>query len=156
MSINIDYLVWFHKTYRSDLILASAIASSIKNVHLDIYLGAEKRVNRPQASDAEARIVEVKKGVRKVKKWLAGAEVRSLVVGWREPANTFAWEVKKEVLDGLRGLRAERVEVGEVNWGLQWNKGRRYRFEVGYLKELERGWQGGGSSESLELGSGKS
>ena len=102
----------------------------------------------------------MKKGVKKLRKWLAGADVQSLRVSWQEPPQTFTWEQKREVLNGLRGLRAERVEKGEINWGLNWNKGRRYRFEVDYLKELERDKQGvdggGGSSESLVLsGSGR-
>ena len=95
----------------------------------------------------------MKKGVKKLRKWLAGAEISTLRVSWQEPPQTFAWEQKREVLDGLRGLRAERVVKGEINWGLNWNKGRRYRFEVEYLRELERDRQveGGESSESLVL-----
>lgn len=62
-------------------------------------------------------------------------------VSWQEPPQTFSWETKKDTLDGLRGLRAKVVEAGEINWGLNWNKGRRYRFEVDYLKMLERGRQ---------------
>ncbi len=80
----------------------------------------------------------MKKGVKKLRKWLAGAEIASLRVSWQEPPQTFTWEQKRELLDGMRDLRAERVEKGEINWGLKWNKGRRYRFEVDYLRELER------------------
>ena len=100
--------------------------------------------------------MEVKKGVKKLGKWLQGADVKSLRVSWQEPPQTFTWEVKRGVLDGLRGLRAERVDVGTINWGLAWNKGRRYRFEGEYLKELERERQleGCGSCESLGLGNG--
>jgi hypothetical protein len=155
--IKIDYNVWIHKTRRSDLILSSPLTSSIKHIHLSIHLGSEKRLNKPKEEDADARIMEVKKGVKKLRKWLAGADVQTLVVNWQEPPQTFSWEQKREVLDGLRGLRAERVEKGEINWGLNWNKGRKYRFEVEYLRELERGRQvygGDGSSESLVLGSG--
>lgn len=154
--ITIDYNVWVHKMRRSDLILSSALTSSIRHIHLSIHLGSEKRVNKPSVSDSEARITEVKKGVKKLRKWLAGADVQSLKVSWQEPPQTFSWEQKREVLDGLRGLRAESVEKGEINWGLDWNKGRKYRFEVEYLKELERGKQvdGGLSSESLVLGTG--
>lgn len=96
--------------------------------------------------------------MKKLRKWLSGAEIASLRVSWQEPPQTFTWEQKRSVLDGLRGLGAEKVEKGEINWGLNWNKGRRYRFEVEYLKELERDRQvegGGGSSESLVLGNGK-
>ena len=156
MHIKIDYNVWEHKTRRSDLVLSSALTSCIRHVHLSIHTGSEKRVNRPKEEDAEARITEVKKGVKKLLKWLAGADVQTLVVSWQEPPQTFSWEQKREVLDGLRGLRAERVEKGEINWGLDWNRGRKYRFEVEYLRELESGRQAGGSgesSESLVLGS---
>jgi hypothetical protein len=153
--IKIDYNVWVHKTRRSDLILSSALTSSIRHLHLAIHLGSEKRLNKPKEEDADARIKEVKKGVKKLRKWLAGADVQTLMVSWQEPPQTFTWEQKREVLDGLRGLRAEKVEKGEINWGLNWNKGRRYRFEVDYLRELERDKQGidggGGSSESLAL-----
>jgi hypothetical protein len=157
VSIKIDYNVWVHKTQRSPLILSSHLTSSIKHIDLSICLGSEKRVNKPKEEDAEARITEVKKGVKKLRKWLAGAEISSLRVSWQEPPQTFAWEQKREVLDGLRGLRAERVVKGEINWGLNWNKGRRYRFEVEYLRELERDRQveGGESSESLVLVMGK-
>ena len=108
-------------------------------------------MNRPKDEDAEARIVEVKKGVKKLGKWLSGAAIGTLRVSWQEPRQTFAWEVKRAVLDGLRGLRAEKVVEGTINWGLEWNKGRKYRFEGVYLGELERDRQveGAGSSESL-------
>jgi hypothetical protein len=136
--IKIDFNVWEHKTRRSDLILSSLVTSCIKHIHLSIHLGSEKRLNRPKEEDADARIIEVKKGVKKLRKWLAGAEIASLRVSWQEPPQTFTWEQKRELLDGMRDLRAERVEKGEINWGLKWNKGRRYRFEVDYLRELER------------------
>jgi hypothetical protein len=74
-----------------------------------------------------------------VGKWLSGADVQSLRISWQEPPQTYTWEQKRDVLDGLRVLRAVKVDAGEINWGLNWNKGRRYRFEVEYLKELERG-----------------
>lgn len=85
-----------------------------------------------------ARLQEVKKGIKKVGKWLSGADVQSMEISWQEPPQTFTWEQKKEVLDGLRVMRAVSVVPGEINWGLNWNKGRRFRFEVEYLKELER------------------
>jgi len=85
-----------------------------------------------------ARLQEVKKGIKKVGKWLSGADIQSMGISWQEPPQTFTWEQKKEVLDGLRVLRAKSVVRGEINWGLNWNKGRRFRFEVEYLKELER------------------
>lgn len=73
-----------------------------------------------------------------MRKWLGGADIQSLRISWQEPPQTYTWEQKREVLDGLREMRALKVDVGEINWGLDWNKGRRYRFEIEYLKELER------------------
>lgn len=86
-------------------------------------------------------MTEVKKGIKKCGKWLAGADVQSLRVSWQEPPQTYTWEQKKEILDGVKILRPVKVEVGEINWGLNWNKGRKYRFETEYLKSLERGRQ---------------
>ncbi len=103
---------------------------------------------RIDGKEAAARVAEVKKGIKKLGKWLSvsGAEVEKLRVNWQEPSETFRWEVKREILDGLKGLGARRVVVGTVNWGLgeKWNRGRKlFRFEVGYLRELERGCGGG-------------
>lgn len=84
------------------------------------------------------RMSEVKKGIKKLRKWLAAADIQSMILSWQEPPQTYTWEQKKEVLDGLKGMRAVSVEAGEINWGLNWNKGRRFRFEVEYFKELER------------------
>jgi hypothetical protein len=139
--ITIDYNLWIHKTQRSDLILSSALTSSIKHLHLSIHLGSEKRATKPGEVEADARITEVKKGIKKVGKWLSGADVQSLRISWQEPPHTYTWAQKRVVLDGMRALRAVKVDAGEINWGLNWNKGRRYRFEIEYLKELERGKQ---------------
>ncbi|KAF4632785.1 hypothetical protein G7Y89_g5325 [Cudoniella acicularis] len=139
--IKIDYNVWAHKTCRSDLVLTSAVTSCIKHIHLSVHLGSEKRNSRPVGLEAYARLKEVEKGIKKVGKWLAGADLQSMQIGWQEPPQTYTWEQKKEVLDGLRTLCAVQVEAGEINWGLEWNRGRRYRFEVEYLKELERDQQ---------------
>ncbi|KAM3069931.1 hypothetical protein ACMFMF_008285 [Clarireedia jacksonii] len=121
VSLTIDYDIWMHKTKRSDLVLS------------------EKRKQKPQDFEAEARLVEVRKGIKKMRKWLAGADIHFLRINWQEPPQTYAWEQKKMLLDGLRPLRPIRMEVGEINWGLEWNKGRKFRFENEYLKELERG-----------------
>lgn len=83
--------------------------------------------------------LQCKKGIKKVSKWLSGADIQRMEISWQEPPQTFTWEQKKEVLDGLRAMRAVVVLPGEINWGLDWNKGRRFRFEVEYLKELARG-----------------
>lgn len=118
--------------------LSPSLTASIHNLHISIHLGSEKRNSRPNEVEAEVRMSEVKKGIKKLRKWLAGADVQSLVLSWQEPPQTYSWERKREVLDGLRGIRAVRVQAGEINWGLDWNKGRRFRFEVEYLRELER------------------
>ena len=137
----IDYNVWAHKTRRSDLVLSADVPAAIRHLHVSIHLGSEKRTSRPGDVEADARMAEVRKGVRKLAKWLAAADVQSLRIGWQEPPQTYTWEQKRDVLDGLKALRTVRVEVGEINWGLNWNKGRRFRFEVEYFKELERGRQ---------------
>jgi hypothetical protein len=105
---------------------------------LSIHLGSEKRNNKPDEVEAAVRLSEVKKGIKKIAKWLASANIQSLLLSWQEPPQTYTWDQKKEVLDGLRGLRAVKVEAGKINWGLNWNKGRKFRFEVEYFKELER------------------
>jgi hypothetical protein len=139
--VTVDYNLWIHKTRRGDLVLSSALTSSMKHIHITINLGSEKRTTKPHTIESEARIAQVNKGIKKVRKWLAGADLQCLTISWQEPAQTYTWEQKKDVLDGLRGLSAVRVEAGQINWGLTWNKGRKYRFEVEYLKELERAWQ---------------
>ncbi|KAH8661357.1 hypothetical protein BGZ60DRAFT_412939 [Tricladium varicosporioides] len=141
VSIKIDFNVWEHKTYRSDLVLSPTLTSCIKHVDLSIHLGSEKRNNKPLGPEAYARFMEVKKGVKKTGKWLAGADIRTLQIGWQEPPQTYTWDQKRDILDGLKTLRAVKVWAGEINWGLEWNRGKRYKFEVDYLKELERGWQ---------------
>ena len=149
----IDYNLWAHKTRRSDLVLSPDLTAAIRQLHVSIHLGSEKRNSRPGEIEADARITEVKKGVRKLGKWLAGADVQSMKIGWQEPPQTYTWEQKREVLDGLKGLRTLRVEVGEINWGLNWNKGRRFRFEVEYFKELERGQQEEVAAAAAEVAS---
>jgi hypothetical protein len=139
--VTINYNLWTHKTMRSDLILSSALTSSIKHVHLSLHMGSEKRATKPGEVEADARIAEIKKGIKKVGKWLSGADLQSLKISWQEPAQTYIWEQKREVLDGMKVLRAVKVDAGEINWGLNWNKGKRYRFEIDYLKELERARQ---------------
>jgi hypothetical protein len=139
--VTVDYNVWAHKTRRSALVLSAALPAAIRHLHVDIHLGSEKRTTRPGDVEAAARISEVKRGLRKLAKWLAAADIQSLRISWREPPQTYTWEQKRAVLDGLKGLRTRTVLVGEINWGLDWNKGRRFRFEVDYFKELERGRQ---------------
>jgi hypothetical protein len=148
--VTINYKLWTHKTMRSDLILSSALTSSIKHLRLSIHLGSEKRATKPGEVEADARITEIKKGIRKVGKWLSGADLQSLRISWQEPPQTYSWEQKKDVLDGMKVLRAVKVDAGEINWGLNWNKGKRYRFEIDYLKELERARQDDGRGKSDE------
>lgn len=52
------------------------------------------------------------------------------------PPSTFTWAQKREVLDLLKELKSERVEVEMINWGLKYPGGR-YAFREEYLKELE-------------------
>ncbi|PVH71845.1 hypothetical protein DL98DRAFT_520839 [Cadophora sp. DSE1049] len=139
--VTVDYNLWAHKTQRGEVVLSSAITSAIRHVHLSIHLGSEKRNNKPGEVEAAARILEAKKGIKKVRNWLSGANVHTLKISWQEPPQTYTWEQKRDILDGVRPLRARIVDVGEINWGLSWNKGKKYRFEVAYLKELERGHQ---------------
>ncbi|KAI9643455.1 hypothetical protein NHQ30_008074 [Ciborinia camelliae] len=138
ISLTVNYNLWAHKTQRSDLVLSSSLTSSIRNLSISIQLGSEKRKQKPEDFEAEARLIEVTKGIKKLRKWLAGADIQILRIGWQEPPQTYTWEQKKEILDGLRPLRAVRVEAGDINWGLDWNKGKKFRFDVDYLKELER------------------
>jgi hypothetical protein len=149
--VTVDYNIWDHKTRRSDLVLSSALTSAMKQLHLSIHLGSEKRNNKPGDVEADARITEVKKGIKKLRTWLAGADIHSLKISWQEPPQTYTWEQKREVLDGLRAMRAVKVVAGEINWGLNWNKGRKFRFEVEYFKELERGRKSGAITAEREM-----
>ena len=65
----------------------------------------------------------------------------TMKINWQEPPETYTWEQKKDILDGIRALRPVSVVAGEINWGLEWNKGKKYRFEMTYFKELERAQQ---------------
>lgn len=127
--------------------MSSALVSALKHLHIHLNLGSEKGAgNRKSIDEIEkkARTEEVKKGIKKMAKWLRvnGARIESLKVSWQEPRNCFVWETKREVLELLRGIEAERISVGVINWGLgDWNKGKRFRFEEGFLEELERGWE---------------
>ena len=76
-------------------------------------------MKKPNDVEAEVRMSEVKKGIKKLRKWLAGADVQSLVLSWQEPPQTYVWEQKREVLDGLKGLRALKVSAGEINLGVE-------------------------------------
>lgn len=145
--ISIDYDVWTHKLTRSPLILSPSIMASMRNFHIYILLGSEKRNALPSPSDAGARLAVVKKGARKLCKWLSappGGEVRRLVIHWHEPPKSFTWEMKRDILDEFRALRAESVELGVVNWGLvgAGYGGRKWKLRDEYLRTLERSWSG--------------
>lgn len=159
----IDYNLWLHKTARSDLVLSPLIPSSLRHIHITLSLGNEKKPltsHRLQSSssnptnnsspsspapqeEAATRLLEIKKGVKKLLKWLGGADVKTLRVSWQEPPQTYSWAQKREVLEGLRAMRAESVVEGEINWGLEgkgkWNRGRKYRWEEGWVGCLARG-----------------
>lgn len=140
VSITIDYNVWHHRLNRSALALPVSIRKSLHYLHVTIFLGSEKKNNLPGKEAAAARVEVVKKGARKVGKWLdrsvVGTRIRGLRVSWFEPPSTFTWAQKREILDLLKVLRSEKVEIAEINWGLTYPGGK-YAFKEQYLKELE-------------------
>ncbi|KAF7874389.1 uncharacterized protein EAF02_008366 [Botrytis sinoallii] len=81
ISVTVDYNLWTHKTQRSDLVLSSFLTSSIRNLSLSVQLGSEKRKQKPDDFEAEARLIEVTKGIKKLRKWLAGADIQILRIG---------------------------------------------------------------------------
>ena len=113
------------------------VTAAMCHFHISIHLGNEKKTNRPEKEDSEARLAVVRKGVRKLGKWLGGTEVKSLRISWHEPPKTYTWEQKKEVLDEFRIMRAEMVHLGMVNWGLCY-PGKKYQFRADYLRDLQR------------------
>ncbi|OIW26378.1 hypothetical protein CONLIGDRAFT_683365 [Coniochaeta ligniaria NRRL 30616] len=157
----IDFDVWTHRRDRSALTVTPVLRCAVRHLHAHVFLGAEKRLaRRPGRKESEARLEVVRKGVRKLGKWLVGPPpdntkregeseevggLRTLTVSWQEPPQTYTWEQKKSVLDEFRALRAWRVEAGEINWGLKY-PGRKFRFVEEYLAELgqARGEDGGG------------
>jgi hypothetical protein len=134
----IDYNIWSHKVQRSEFLMSASLTAAIRNFHITIHLGNEKRTKKPEKEDSEARLAIVRKGVRKVCKWLgrSGTDVKSLTISWREPPLTYTWEHKKALLDEVKMLRAKTVELGEVNWGLKY-PGRKYQFQPEYMRRLE-------------------
>jgi hypothetical protein len=135
--ITIDYNVWSHKVQRSDFLMSGQVTAAMRHFHINIHLGNEKKTNRPEKEDGEARLAVVRKGARKLGKWLGGTEVKSLRISWHEPPKTYTWEQKKEVLDEFRTMRAELVHLGVVNWGLCY-PGKKYQFRPEYLASLQR------------------
>ncbi|KAF5876530.1 uncharacterized protein Bfra_002935 [Botrytis fragariae] len=95
ISVTVNYNLWAHKTQRSDLVLSSFLTSSIRNLSLSIQLGSEKRKQKPDDFEAEARLIEVTKGIKKLRKWLAGADIQVLRIGWQEPRRPTHWNRKK-------------------------------------------------------------
>ncbi|KAB5526288.1 hypothetical protein GE09DRAFT_467315 [Coniochaeta sp. 2T2.1] len=151
--VRIDFDVWSHRRERSDLIVSSTVRDAVRYLHVHVFLGNEKRNARLGRKDSEARLEVVRKGVRKLGKWLLGPGVggkeekggrglQCLRISWQEPPQTYTWEQKKSVLDDFRTLRPIRVEAGEINWGLKY-PGRKFRFVEEYLGEL--GQERGGS-----------
>jgi len=119
--------------------MSGQVTAAMRHFHIHIHLGNEKKASRPEKEDSDARLAVVRKGTRKVAKWLGGTEVKSLRISWREPPLTYTWEQKKEVLDELRVLQPETVEVGIINWGLKKSyPGKKYQFREEYLKVLQR------------------
>lgn len=108
---------------------------------MNVFLGKEKKNNKPLRDDSDARLAVICKGVRKLGKWLAVADIKSLEICWHEPPQTFTWEHKMQILDEFRAMKAEKVKTGCINWGLKY-PGKQYRFDQRYLKTLERGYVG--------------
>ena len=117
--------------------MSGQVTAAMRHFCINIHLGNEKKTNRPEKEDSEARLAVVRKGARKLGKWLGGTEVKSLRISWHEPPKTYTWEQKKEVLDEFRIMRAELVHLGEVNWGLCY-PGKKYQFRPEYLASLQR------------------
>lgn len=141
--VHVDYNVWSHRVNRSTLDVRPAVRDAVRSLHVHIFLGNEKRLARPGKKESDARLEVVRKGVRKLGKWLcgqpgrgeAGRGLQSLRISWQEPPQTYTWEQKKDVLDEFRALRPRKVEVGEINWGLKY-PGKKFRFMKEYLHEL--------------------
>jgi hypothetical protein len=135
--VTVDWDIWAHKRSRSPLSVSSHLRSSIRQVHVHVFLGAEKRNTRPEKPDADARLEVVRKGVRKLGKWLSVANQQILRISWQEPPQTYTWDQKRFVLDEFRAMSAIVVEPGEINWGLRY-PGRRFRLDEDYIKTLAR------------------
>jgi hypothetical protein len=142
--LTIDYNLWNHKIQRSEFLMSAKALASMRHLHISIHLGNEKKANRPERVASDARLAVVKKGSRKLGKWLAGSgldsgqDIKTLKISWFEPPFTFSWEQKREILDEFRVIRPEVCEMADLNWGLVY-PGKKYQFHVEYLKELERG-----------------
>jgi hypothetical protein len=84
IQITIDYNIWNHKVQRSEFLMSAKAAAAMRHVHINIHLGNEKRANKVDKVDRDARLAVVKKGSRKVGKWLGGKEIKSLTISWQE------------------------------------------------------------------------
>lgn len=175
---SVDFDVWRHRRERVSAAVAVGcqVRSAVRRLHVMVFLGKEKgaAARRLGGVEREARLEEVRRGCRKLVAWLrvggdghgkgggrgsgggkeeGGGGLRSLRISWQEPPRTYTWEQKKTVLDEFRPLRAWTVEADEINWGLKYPGGRKFRFEEDYLRELgqargrEGGPSGGGPSE---------
>lgn len=135
--ITIDYNVWHHKVQRSSFLMSAQVTAAMRHFDVSIHLGNEKKRDRPEKEDSEARLAVVRKGARKLGKWLGGTEVKTLKISWHEPPKTYTWEQKKEILDEFKVMRAQKVYLGVVNWGLSY-PGKSYKFRAEYLRDLQR------------------
>jgi hypothetical protein len=70
----VDYELWKHTQNRSDLVVGREVRQAIRNLHVHVNLGNENRASaaRPKEGEAAAlaRLEVVKKGIRKLGKWL--------------------------------------------------------------------------------------
>ena len=128
--------------------MSASLTAAMRHFHITIHLGNEKRTSRPEKEDSEARLAIVRKGVRKIGKWLGrgGTAVKSLTISWHEPPLTYTWEHKKAILDEMKQMRAGKVKFGDINWGLRY-PGKKFQFQDDYVKELE--WQGGKNAVAI-------
>lgn len=161
---NIDFDVWKHRLDRSQLAVASVMRDAVRSLHVHVFLGNEKRNAKPGKKESEARLEVVRKGAKKLVKWLCGLPVndvtkesrlQTLRISWQEPPQTYTWEQKKTVLDEFRAMRPYRVEAGEINWGLKY-PGKKFRFEEEYLQELGQERLGGGADGQGKTGASSS
>jgi hypothetical protein len=79
--ITINYNVWSHKVQQSDFLLSGQVTAAMRHFHINIHLSNEKKTNRPEKEDSEARLAVVGKGARKLAKLLGGTEVKTLKIG---------------------------------------------------------------------------
>jgi hypothetical protein len=69
--------------------MSAQVTAAMRHFDVSIHLGNEKKRDRPEKEDSEARLAVVRKGARKLGKWLGGTEVKTLKISWHEPPKTY-------------------------------------------------------------------